>query len=286
MPNIRQIRRRIRSVQNTAKITHAMEMIAGAKMRRAQERGLAGRPYSRQIRGVLGHLAAQAQGPDIVHPLMERRPVQRFEIIHITSDRGLCGGLNSNMNRLTASFILQGGVPASAITVGRRGRDFMTRYLREVRADFSFLGDRPSLLDTIPIARVAIEDFTSEFADEVYLAYTQFVNTVVQRPVIEKLLPVEPAEEETQWSLEYLYEPNPATIIEALLPRYVEMEVFHAVLEHMASEQSARMVSMRNATENANDLIKDLTLLSNKVRQETITKELLDIVGGAAVLTE
>ncbi len=285
MPNLRQIRRRIRSVQNTAKITHAMEMIAGAKMRRAQERGLAGRPYSVQIKGVLGHLAAQAERMDDVHPLMERRPVQRIGIIHITSDRGLCGGLNSNMNRLSASYILQSGVPASAITVGRRGRDFMTRYLREVRADFSFLGDRPSLLDTVPIARVAMEDFISGYVDEVYVGYTQFVNTVIQRPVIEKLLPVEPAEEESQWSLEYLYEPDPAAIVGALLPRYVEMEVFHAVLEHLASEQSARMVSMRNATENAKELITDLTLLANRVRQETITKELLDIVGGAAVLT-
>lgn len=284
MPNIRQIRRRIRSVQNTAKITHAMEMIAASKMRRAQERGLAGRPYSEQIRGVLGHLAAQHSSGEPLHPLLEQRPVQRVGIIHISADRGLCGALNSNINRATGTFILGQDVPVSIITVGRRGRDFMARFRREIRADFTNLGDRPGILDTIPIARVAIDDYMSGHVDKVLISYTRFLNTLIQRPVMEQLIPVEPAPSDSQWNLEYLYEPDTATILDHLLPRYVEMEVYHAVLEHVASEQSARMVSMRSATENAHELIGELTLLANKVRQDAITKELLDLVGGAAAV--
>ena len=284
MPNIRQIRRRIRSVQNTAKITHAMEMIAASKMRRAQERGLATRPYSEQIRGVLGHLASQPSSGEPLHPLLEQRPVQRIGIIHISADRGLCGALNSNINRTSGSFILRQGVPVSVVTVGRRGRDFMMRYGREVRADFTNLGDRPGILDTNPIARVVIDDYMSGHVDQVYVAYTRFVNTLIQRPVIEQLIPVEPAPSDSRWNLEYLYEPDTATILDHLLPRYVEMEVYHAVLEHIASEQSARMVSMRSASENAQELIGDLTLLANKIRQDAITRELLDLLVGAAAV--
>lgn len=284
MPDIRLIRRRIRSIQNTSKITHAMEMIAASKMRRSQERGVAGRPYETQILGVLGHLAALRQVGEPLHPLLAARPVKRIEVIHITADRGLCGPLNSNMNRFTANFILQQEAPVSLVAVGRRGRDFMSRYRRELRAEFTGLGDRPGILDTLPISRVVIDDYLSGYADRIYIAFTRFITTMTQRPEIMQLIPVVPVPLEPQWNVEYIYEPSSAGVLDALLPRYVEMEVYHAVLEHIASEQSARMVAMRSATENANDMIRDLTLTYNKARQEMITKELLDIVGGAEVL--
>ncbi len=285
MPNIREIRRRIRSVQNTAKVTRAMEMIAASKLRRSQQRLLAGRPYADTMMEVLGHLAAQSG--DIAesgHPLLARREVRRVEIIHITPDRGLCGGLNSNLNRAAGRFMLEQGVPVSVIPVGRKGRDFMVRSSDDVRAVFVDLGDRPTQLDTLPISRLAIDDYESGYADEVYVSYSRFVSTVVQRPTMQKLLPVEPTELEGSLSAGYIYEPNSLEVMTSLLPRFVEMQVYHAVLESIGSEQSARMVAMRNATDAANDMIQALTLLMNKVRQDTITKELLDIVGGAVAL--
>ncbi len=283
MANIRLIRRRIRSVQSTAKITKAMEMVATSKMRRAQERDLAGRPYAEKIQQVLADLVAQEGGA--VHPLLVRREVKKIEIVHITPDRGLCGGLNANMNRSTASFLLSQVSPSVLITVGRKGRDYMLRYGREVRAEFTNIGDRPGILDTLPISRIVIDDYTNGFTDVVYLAYTKFVTTMTQRPVLQQLLPVEPATRDKSGEVEYIYEPSRRMVLAALLPRFVDMELYHAVLESIASEQSARMVAMRNATDNANELIQDLTLMYNKARQEMITKELLDITGGAEALT-
>jgi F-type H+-transporting ATPase subunit gamma len=259
-----------------------MEMIATSKMRRAQERDLAGRPYAEKMRQVLADLAAQSEGA--AHPLLERRKVNRVEIIHITADRGLCGGLNANMNRSTAGFILGQVAPTVLITAGRRGRDFMVRYGREIRAEFTGISDRPTLLDTMPISRIVIDDYTNGFADLVYLAYTQFITTMTQRPVLQQLLPVEPARTEQKYEIEYIYEPSSRAVLAELLPRFVEMQVYHAILESIASEQSARMVAMRNATDNANELVQDLTLMYNKARQEMITKELLDITGGAEAL--
>jgi F-type H+-transporting ATPase subunit gamma len=282
MANIRLIRRRIRTIQSTAKITKAMEMIATSKMRRAQERDLAGRPYAEKIRQVLADLAAQSEGT--VHPLLERREINRVEVIHITADRGLCGGLNTNMNRATAGFVLEQAAPTVLITVGRKGRDFMLRYGREVRAEFTGISDRPVLLDTLPISRIVIDDYTNRTVDLVYLAYTRFITTMTQRPVLQQLLPVEPAKVERGYEIEYIYEPSRKAVLAELLPRFVEMQVYHALLESIASEQSARMVAMRNATDNANELIQDLTLMYNKARQEMITKELLDITGGAEAL--
>jgi len=284
MANIRQIRRRIRGVQSTAKITRAMEMIATSKMRRAQEAGVAGRPYDEKIRQVISDLAALTQSGEALHPLLQRRPVSRIAVVHITPDRGLCGGLNANINRTTASFILEQTVPVTLITVGRKGNDFMRRVGRDIRAEFTRLGDRPSLMDTLPISRIVIDDYTNGLVDMVYLAFARFVTTMVQTPVMEQLLPVKPMELPALENVEYIYEPGSAAVLGALLPRFVEMEVYHAVLESIASEQSARMVAMRNATESANELIEDLTLLYNKARQESITTELLDIAGGAAAL--
>jgi F-type H+-transporting ATPase subunit gamma len=261
-----------------------MEMVAAAKMRRAQQRVLAGRPYAQAIRAVLADVAATIprRGEELVNPLLAVRPVQRIELVLITSDRGLCGGFNANMTRHAAQFILQAAVPVAVVTVGRKGRDFILRFGRELRAEYSNLGDAPSLLDTTAISRVVMDDFRAGYVDEVYLGYSRFLNTMVQQPVIEKLLPIDPPPDIDP--TEYLYEPSPQAVLDALVTRYVEMEVYHAILESIASEQSARMVAMRNATENANEVVSELTLTANKVRQEVITKELLDIVGGVNAL--
>ena len=284
MANIRQIRRRIRGVQSTAKITRAMEMIATSKMRRAQEAGVAGRPYDEKIRQVISALAALPQAGGAPHPLLQWRPVNKIAVVHITPDRGLCGGLNSNINRTTASFLLEQKVPTTLIAVGRKGNEFMRRVGRDIRAEFTRLGDRPSLMDTLPISRIVIDDYSSGLVDMVYLVYARFVTTMTQTPVLEQLLPVEPMELPVMQNVEYIYEPGSEAVLGELLPRFVEMEVYHAILESIASEQSARMVAMRNATESANELIEDLTLMYNKARQESITTELLDIAGGAAAL--
>ncbi len=285
MANIRLIRRRIRGVQSISKITRAMEMIATSKMRRAQERGLAGRPYSEKIRQVIADLAALSQTEQVLHPLLQRRPVARIAVVHITPDRGLCGGLIANVNRRTGSFILEQNIPSTIICIGRKGLDFMRRHSRDIRAEFTGLGDQPGLLDTLPISRIIIDDYTNGVIDAVYLAYTQFVSTMAQRPVVLPILPVEPAAIPSAQNVDYIYEPSPDVVLAGLLPRFVEMQIYHAILESIASEQSARMVAMRNATENAGELIDDLTLMYNKARQESITKELLDIVGGVAALT-
>ncbi|MFC1904306.1 ATP synthase F1 subunit gamma [Chloroflexota bacterium] len=284
MADIRKVRRRIKGIQNIAKITRAMEMIAASKMRRAQEAGLAGRPYSEKIRQVIADLAALPE-VTLQHPLLQRRPVTKIAIVHITPDRGLCGGLNANINRKAASFILEQEVPVTLITVGRKGFDLMRRYGRDIRAEFSRLGDRPSLFDTLPISHIIIDDYTNGVIDAVYLVYTQFISTLTQRPFLQQLLPMEPANIPAAQNADYIYEPSPTLVLGELLPRFVEMQVYHAILESIASEQSARMVAMRNATDSANELTSDLTLLYNKARQEAITKELLDITGGVAALT-
>ncbi|MGB3130008.1 MAG: ATP synthase F1 subunit gamma [Dehalococcoidia bacterium] len=277
---IRVIRRRIRSIQSTAKITKAMEMIAASKMKQAQNRVLTGRPYAEKMREVVAHLAAQTQAGEEVHPLLQRRDAKRIAVIHITADRGLCGGLNANVNRMTASFIAEQSVPVASVSVGRKGATFMSRYCDETLAEFTQLGDRPSLLDTLPISRVVIDEYANGTIDQVYLAYTKFITTASQQPLLQELLPIEPAKMERTDTAEYIYEPSSAVVLEHLLPRYVEMHVYHAILESIASEQSARMVAMRNATDNANEMVEELTLMLNKARQELITTELLDIAGG------
>jgi F-type H+-transporting ATPase subunit gamma len=284
MANTRTIRGRIRGVQNTAKITRAMEMIASSKMRKAQERGLAGKPYSDKIKQVIADLAALPAGNEGLHPLMVKREVKRIALVHITPDRGLLGGLDANLNRKTASFMLQQTAQTSLILVGRRGIDYMRRYGREVRAEFSKLGDKPSLIDTLPISRIIIDDYAKGLIDVVYLVYAQFVNTMRQVPVVQQILPVVPDDKAKAHSFDYIFEPNASEVLNRLLPRFVESEIYHAVLESIASEQSARMVAMRNATESANDLVQTLTLSYYKARQESITSELLDIVGGASAI--
>ena len=285
MPSVRDIKRRIRSVENTAKITKAMSMIAASKMRRAQEMAIQGRPYSERMRALLAHLAAQRQEDEDVHPLLRRREVERLTVVLITPDRGLTGGLHSKINREVGQFLLEQTAETRLVTLGRKGRDFMVRGGQNVQAVFTDLGDRPSLVDVTPAASIVIDDYAEGRVDAVYMAYADFVSTTQQRPVIEPLLPVVPADLPSQDAVGYIYEPTREEVLSDLLPRFVELELYHAVLEAVASEQSARMVAMRNATDNANEMVVDLTLEMNKARQESITTEMLDIVGGAAAVS-
>jgi len=285
MPSVRDIRRRIRSVQNTGKVTNAMSLVAASKMRRAQNAVLEGRPFSEKIQELITHLAAQpTDGTTAAHPLLEVRPVQRIGVLSITPDRGLAGGLHSTINRAVAQFILAQQVPVRTVVVGRKGRDFMVRTGQDVQAVFTDLGDRPSLTDTTAISHMLIESYEQGEVDQVYLVYAKFVSIMSQRAVVEKLLPMDPAPLSGSEKAGYIYEPDAATVLGTLLPQFVDMEVYHAILEAVASEQAARMVAMRSATDNANSLSSELTLVMNKLRQDSITNELLDLVGGRMAL--
>ena len=218
-----------------------------------------------------------------MHPLLARRVTQqRVGILLLTSDRGLAGGLNANILRLTAHHFGQQKVPVAAAVVGRKGRDWLTRTGHDMRAEFSGINDRPAYLDIVPVARVLIDDYINGYIDEVDIIYTRFVNTLVQRPVVQRLLPIEPPEGDEKRAVEYIYEPNARQVLAELLPRYVEVQVYAALLEAVASEQSARMVAMRAATDNANEIVTELTLVYNQARQAAIPTELIDIVGGSA----
>ena len=285
MASIQALRRRIRSIHGTTKIVRAMEMVATAKMRRTQQRALAGRPYTEKIRQVIADLAVEPRIKGKILPLLQKREVKKIAVVHIGTDRGLCGGLNTNLNRLVGEFVLKQKVPVSVITVGRKARTFARIAKLDVRAEFSGISDRATMQETMSIPRVVMDDYSKGEVDFVYLAYPDFISTMVQKPTIQTLLPIEPAKLPPGQVSEYIYEPDPFSVLNELLPRFVEMEIYHAVLELIASEQSARMVAMRNAGDNAEDLIKDLTLSLNKVRQEMITKEICDISGGAEALT-
>ena len=286
MATIREIRRRIRSVQNTAKITKAMELVAASKMRRAQQRALAGRPYAERLNWVLADLAETLaqMDPATVHPLLQRREVRNVGVVLITPNRGLCGGLPTSVNRRASAVVLDAGVPAKLVAVGRKGRDFFRRANVELRAEFTELTDYPEYQEVLPVGRVIIDDYLAGEFDRVFIVYPYFLNTMTQEPRVHQLLPVEPPAEAATQAVDYIYEPDRAAVLAELLPRYVEMQIYEAILEGIASEQSARMVAMRNASEAADEMIQDLTLSYNKARQEQITKELLDIVGGAAGL--
>ncbi len=284
--SFREIRGRIRSVKNISQITRAMEMVAASRMRRAIQRVTATRPYTERIGAVIANLAGvagQAEGEDRF-PLLDKRPINRVAIILITPDKGLCGALNSNIIRRASRYMLnEAGVPVEVINVGKKGRDFMVRNRRDVVAEFTALGDYPTLDQIAPIAQVAVDDFISGKVDAVYLVYTRFINTLSQRAELQQLLPVEaPAGEAA--ATDFIFEPSPSAVLNALLPRYVDQQVYRAILESIASEQSARMVAMRNATDNARDLVSELTLSLNKARQARITSEVSEISAGAAAL--
>ncbi|MGI8551180.1 MAG: ATP synthase F1 subunit gamma [Dehalococcoidia bacterium] len=292
MANLKAIRRRIRSVSTTAKTTNAMQLVAASKMRRAQARALAARPYAERLRAVLADLASlnrdtDATDSEALHPLLAKRPMVRITLIVVSPNRGLAGGLPGNINRAAGTFVVDHGHVTSIVAVGKKGRDFFARTRTGISAEFIGLGDYPTLADTLPISRLVIDDYTEGRTDGVFMVYPRFVSTVTQRPTLQQILPVEPPEEQTEdrHNVEYIFEPSPAGVLNALLPRYVETQLYNAVLENAASFQSAQMVAMRNATDAAKDLVSSLTLALNKARQEQITGELLDIVGGAAAIT-
>jgi F-type H+-transporting ATPase subunit gamma len=294
MASTREIRRRIRSVKNTAQITKAMQMVASSKMRRAQERVHQARPYAEQIRELVSRLA-NAAGDEIGEgvELLKQRPIHNIGIVLITPDRGLCGALPSNINRkagasaldLQSTIAAQGERPGVGfVTVGRKGRDFIVRTQQKMLAEFTNYGDKPALNDATAIAQVAVDAFQKGEVDVVYLVYARFVNTVTQQPVSVQLLPVQPPSKEEkgeQQVVDYIYEPDAKTIFEALLPRYVDVQVYQALVETVASFYSAQMIAMKNATDSANDLVQDLTLTYNKARQSAITMQILEVVAGS-----
>lgn len=282
MASLRDLRRRIRSVQNTQKITKAMELVAAARMRRAQERVLASRPYADEITSIMVELMRRT--PEYQHPFLEVREVKRRVLILITTDRGLVGALNSNNMRVALREINQSEAPVGVVTVGRKGREVIRRLRRDLIADVSDLGFQPHMGDVLPAVRVAMNQYENGEADRVDMVYARFVSAGRQVATLQRLIPVEPPEDAEPIAADFEYEPEPKDVLDALLPRYVEGLVYHAVLENIASEQAAKIIAMRNATDNAADLITDLTLTANKVRQASITTELMEIVGGAAAL--
>jgi F-type H+-transporting ATPase subunit gamma len=284
VPSERELRRRVASVRNIQQVTRAMQLVAASRMRRAQSTVLASRPFEEKLRAVLTELAPYAD-PE-VNPLLARREVRRVAMILITSDRGLVGSLNVNMIRAALRFA-EAQPAASYIAVGRKGISTLRRLGRPVVAEFQNMPDRPTTADTNAIARGALDEFRQGNVDEVYLGFTKFVNTLRQEATIRRLLPFVPEEDRADAPpLQYLFEPDPETVLNAIIPRLVEVSVYQAVLESIASEQSARMVAMRNATDAAGDLIDDLTLEFNKARQSRITKEMLEIASGAEALSK
>jgi F-type H+-transporting ATPase subunit gamma len=276
----RDIRRRIGAVRNIKQITRAMQFVAASKLRRAQEATLASRPYAEKLDEVLADLAAVLGAED--HPLLAEREGGKRLIILITTDRGLAGPLNTNTIRYAAREITQYEGDLAVVTVGRKGRDAMRRARVPLEAHFAGFGDRPAFADVIPLARLVTDDYLSGTYGRIDIVYSRFVSTLTQRPELERLLPVQPTEDiEGIPGGQFIFEPDPGAVLERLLPRYVATRLFQAVLESKASEESSRMVAMKNATENAEDLIDDLTLSYNKVRQSNITREMIEIASGA-----
>ena len=292
MPSLKDIRDRIRSVGNTAKITGAMQLIAASKMQRAQELVRDGRPYADRMAIVVGHLAQQLTHSDTAPDALFRTNDSSLKLVVLmTPDRGLAGALVSNITRVAGNEMRTAEGDVDAIAVGRKGERFVARIGGSLHASFS-VPDRPSIADTYDLSSMIIDRYRRGEVGSVTLVYAQFVNTTVQRPVARQLLPVVPGMvEEIDVAIpmnpsDYIYEPTAPEVISALAPRYVETEVYHAVLEAQASEHSARMVARQAATDNANELIEELTLDLNKARQESITGELLDIVGGVAAVEQ
>lgn len=287
MPGTKEIRNKIKSVQNTRKITKAMEMVAASKMRKAQERMRATRPYGEKIRNVAAHISHA--NPEYRHPfVVARDSVKRVGLIVITTDKGLCGGLNTNALRMTLGQYKEWQAQGEEIEVccfGNKGLGFMQRLGANIVSQVVQLGDRPQLDKLIGAVKVMLDGYIEDRFDRLMLVYTRFINTMKQEPVIEQLLPLSGERlgaPEGSW--DYLYEPEAKAVLDQVLTRYVETIIFQAVAENMASEQSARMVAMKAASDNAGTLIDELTLVYNKNRQAAITKELSEIVGGAAAV--
>ena len=290
MATLRDIQRRIRSVQSTQKITRAMKLVAAAKLRRAQERILAARPYAGKMSELLGNLVSAASGSDETqHPLLEQREGPRRQIVIITADKGLAGAFNANVIRRALEFVRQSNTAeVTLVVVGRKARDFYRRRPWTIKRDMIGFWDRLAYAHAAELADYFMQQYLDGEVDEVHLVYNEFRSVAVQRPVREQLLPIpSKAEGETDTTVvDYLYEPNPKTILDELLPRHVRTQVFRALMESLAGEYGARMMAMEAATKNAKEMIDVLTIQYTKARQEKITKELLDIVGGAEALKQ
>jgi F-type H+-transporting ATPase subunit gamma len=292
MAGVKEIRNKIKSVQNTRKITKAMEMVAASKMRKAQDRMRQGRPYADKVRNIAAHMSRA--NPEYTHPFMQvRETVRKAAYIVVTTDKGLCGALNTNLlrgliTRLRAQE--ESGATVSATAIGNKGLGFLSRLGTRIDSQVVHLGDRPQLEALIGAVKVQLDAFAAGETDVVYLCYTRFVNTMKQEPVIEQLLPLsaerfeQTEEERRSYSWDYIYEPDAQSVVDDLLVRYVEALIYQAVAENMASEQSARMVAMKAASDNAKKVIDELKLVYNKTRQAAITKEIAEIVGGAAAI--
>ena len=275
-------------MQNTRKITKAMQVVSATKLRRAHAAVQATRPYAEKMLEVLETTSERAT--EYRHPFLQQREGKRAVVILVSTDKGLCGALNVNTVRAVNRHLTAGQLDGRYVSIGRKGRDFMLRFRREVIADASNLSDpRPQLAEILPAVTVALQEYSEGRADQVLLAYARWISTLRQEPVVRTMLPIEIPErsdEERRGAppADYYYEPDPEEVLDALLPRYVETQVYQAVLENKASEHSARMIAMQNATEAAGELIDSLTLFANKVRQATITTELMEIVSGAEAL--
>jgi F-type H+-transporting ATPase subunit gamma len=276
----RDIRRRIGSVKNIAQITRAMQFVAASKLKRAQDATLASRPYSDKLDEVLADLATVLSGED--HPLLVRPEGGKRLIVLITTDRPLAGPFTSNAVRFASREITEHSGDLAVVSVGRKGRDAMRRARVPIEAHFAGFGDRPAFADVLPLARLVTDDYLSGDYSRIDVVFSLFVSTLVQRPTLAQILPVVPSEDtEGIPGNQFIFEPSPGAVLQQLLPRYVATRLYQAVLEAKASEESSRMVAMKNATENAEDLIEDLTLSYNKVRQANITREMIEIATGA-----
>ncbi|MHA7601337.1 F0F1 ATP synthase subunit gamma [Alicycliphilus sp. T452] len=284
----KEIRGKIKSVENTKKITKAMEMVAASKMRKAQDRMRAARPFAEKVRNIAAHLGEA--NPEYVHPFMKVNDAKAAGVIVVTTDKGLCGGMNTNVLRAVTSKLreLQSqGVEAQAVAIGNKGLGFLNRIGAKVVAQSVGLGDTPHLEKLIGPVKVLLDAYAEGKINAVYLSYTKFINTMKQESVVERLLPLSSEHlkaDKSGPSWDYIYEPDAQTVIDELLVRYVESLIYQAVAENMASEQSARMVAMKAATDNAGNVINELKLVYNKTRQAAITKELSEIVAGAAAV--
>jgi F-type H+-transporting ATPase subunit gamma len=291
MSSAREMRMRIRSVKNISQVTRALEAVSASKVRKAVAAVQATRAYATKAWQVLTHVAGQP-GRGTLHPLLTRRPeVRKTLVVVISGDRGLAGAYNTNVIRYVAQKFDRHPSPVGFIAVGRKGRDMLIRRRRQVLAEFSNLPAAPSFADVSAIGRVVVEDFQKGEADEVWLVYTDFINMVKQEPVVRKLLPLEVESHERVAAFEhqrlgaaYIYEPDEREILDSIIPRFTALQIYQAILEAQASEHAARMVAMRNATDNALELVDHLQLVYNKARQQTITNDLLDIAGGAEAL--
>jgi F-type H+-transporting ATPase subunit gamma len=297
MSSTREIRRRIRSAKNVSQITRAMEMVSASKMRKAQRNVLATRPYIDRMIDLMGELTGRMVGGMRKGTLLEEREtVERVGVLVVTPDRGLCGSLVTNVLRRTSQFILEqreAGREVVVFAIGKKGRDYLRRTRQPIQAEIIDLPDAPRLEDILGVATDMVKSFLGDRGregeegwriDEAYIIYSEFINTLVQRPALKRLMPVDPPVEPPERQVDYTYEPSQEEVLEALLPRYVEALLYQSVLESIASEHSARMVAMRNATDNAKELVRDLTLSYNKARQSNITKEVSEISTGAMYL--